>query len=445
MNEQSTVLIPGLLNIFNLWKDNQTDSEAFKSLTILLGTFARFSPSLLDEFRPLLSDERLALRQAGLLFMYAAGPNARSASPEILNALQSDETQALALMAFGRVGTQAELVDPRVLAIFNVPERHESLLEAISSIGINEDTSPILLPHVLQLLESPKYLIRHQAVAILKHFLRFNLGPIGMIVDTCRAHPDDFYLRELAAMTFKSQWPAVQTHLNNFLRASDEFEQLIALKTANFIGPNALPLIEEISPLLQSPRPNIRAAALYALQSFGEASRSVSANVKRLLQDPNQEIQLSAIDALGTIGAVTAIDDLKNYLSHPNATFRYRSAYALSHFGPTAAAAIPQLLVQLEDPSSYIVITALKTLQALEARDAIPTILNSLDHADIDVREAAAKVLADLARNPQAPQPVEMPWIDSVSLENQWLIAKGLGVSGNRKNDFMLRITGPGR
>ena len=104
------------------------------------------------------------------------------------------------------------------------------------------------------------------------------------------------------------------------------------------------------------------------------------------------------IEALGSIGDSQAVPALTQSLHHSDSYTRYEGALALRKFGPKAAAAVPDLIAEIDDESQQAGSAAVDALGAIgpEAKAAIPRLIKLLENEDWYYHSNAANALKSI-------------------------------------------------
>ncbi len=131
-----------------------------------------------------------------------------------------------------------------------------------------------------------------------------------------------------------------------------------------------------------------------------EALTAIAPKVKPLLidglSDENKEVRCYSALILGDARIAEAVPHLVRKLDHRNRRDRSCAVVALRNLGPTAAAAVPQLIQTLtDDESSSVRGGAAHALWRIGAgaRSAVPALLDSLKHQNRNLRVYAAIAL----------------------------------------------------
>lgn len=146
-----------------------------------------------------------------------------------------------------------------------------------------------------------------------------------------------------------------------------------------------------------------RLAALYVLETLGEAAASAADQLaKALKDDKNGFVRWGAARALGNMApakATEVVPALAGALKDDNTTVRLTALAALERYGPKAARAVKPL-AEMIDPKQDVKMRlgAIRTLMAIgkEAQPATAAVVRALADPDSAVRAAAATALGQL-------------------------------------------------
>jgi HEAT repeat protein len=166
-------------------------------------------------------------------------------------------------------------------------------------------------------------------------------------------------------------------------------------------GPAGADFLPVLLKALDDESPEVRKHAAMALEKMGKAGVPAFPKLKTLLKDKDSQVQICATHALGALAKHddSVIDNLIEQLKNgPNKT---GAAYNLGEIGPSASAAIPYLIEELDAEDWNLRLSAAKALgkmgpAAIEAKPKIEPLLN--DENEI-VRSHAQRALDDLGRS----------------------------------------------
>lgn len=151
------------------------------------------------------------------------------------------------------------------------------------------------------------------------------------------------------------------------------------------------------------------AAAIGALafsQAPGVDKRALNTQLRPLLDHPNPNVVITAIDSLRQLEDVTVHDRVLRLLDGSPRMIRTRALTYLSVLFPDEA--LPLLLVALDDPDATIRFTAVDQLDDLQFADRA-TFERMLDDPDEDVRGHARYILENHFLEPAAMPPGRSP------------------------------------
>ncbi|MDZ4686593.1 MAG: HEAT repeat domain-containing protein [Planctomycetaceae bacterium] len=170
--------------------------------------------------------------------------------------------------------------------------------------------------------------------------------------------------------------------------------------------------------------PQTRMHVHQAIQQIGEVAVDT---LVPLLQSSDPAVALSAAIALGHWPTPAAVQAVISILSHATVVVRAQAIESLSRMGDRRA--IPGLIQRLSDAEPAVRAHAGQALARLPDPKAVLALLKAATDADEDVVTAAAKALAELA-DPRAI-PILRALLSHTSAEIRVFAAKGLGNIGH--------------
>jgi HEAT repeat protein len=152
---------------------------------------------------------------------------------------------------------------------------------------------------------------------------------------------------------------------------------------------------------LADPKPQVRLAAVDALEMLGDEAVTVAPHLAWALTDPDRFVRWSAARTLGRMTPSRVKDDtvvpnLTRMLADPDLDLRLIAAESLEHYGPAAKAAVPELSRATVTGDAEIRRAAIRALVGIgtDAESAVPNIGAALQHPDVRVRRTAAEALS---------------------------------------------------
>lgn len=156
----------------------------------------------------------------------------------------------------------------------------------------------------------------------------------------------------LGAASSLASDPAVQTDaslepvievLEEGLRSADAIARLRSCEIASRLGPSAQRLLPAIIGLISDPDPEVRQAAIGAVERFGPAAASAVQDLIAKLRDPTAEVRVAAAPALGGIGpaAGSAAPALEKLLDSDDDPLRMAAEEALESIRKSTPAVSP--------------------------------------------------------------------------------------------------------
>jgi hypothetical protein len=114
----------------------------------------------------------------------------------------------------------------------------------------------------------------------------------------------------------------------------------------------------------------------------------------RILNNEDESVRISAIEALGEIGSQEALEALVKILNDQNPNIRSKVAEALGKIGSESAAA--SLISSLSDQEANVRSKAAEALGKIGSESAVNHLMRTLNDKNISVRASAAKALGEL-------------------------------------------------
>jgi HEAT repeat protein len=186
------------------------------------------------------------------------------------------------------------------------------------------------------------------------------------------------------------------------MASAHEEMQLTAIALLQAIGsPAACAALQQQIPFA---RPRVTAAALQAMAATGDGA--AVGCLRLYLHDPQAQIRLAALTGLQQLGDPTLHDQAVAALDDPDASVR-AAALAVVLATPTSSATTPAQQVwhaMLTSPDTTTRMAALAILPRVPVAPEPAHLYQALGHADLDIRRAALRVLAQLAAERRVTQ-----------------------------------------
>ncbi len=253
--------------------------------------------------------------------------------------------------------------------------------------------------------------------------------------------------------------------LLKILADEDKYIRMSAAEALGKIGPSAEPAIPELlETALVDSESSVRVFAAKALEKIGYATNQVVSHLVTALESNDNSLQTreNAAEALGNIGqiAVPAMPHLvialkenkpsflKNFnfsmgslfsRSSPTALkdshwwkVREAAAEAIGKIGPTAAQAIPSLIVALEDSKLDVRSASAEALGKIgpTAVQAVPSLIVALENDYSDVQRKAVEALGKIGPDAAQAVPSLMTALGDSDRFVRHEVAKALGKIG---------------
>jgi len=147
----------------------------------------------------------------------------------------------------------------------------------------------------------------------------------------------------------------------------------------------------------------------------------------------------------------SAIPAIVNAMTDPDGLVRYEAGRALSHFGPKAKAAVPQIMAMLKDPQtkSELRYDAIRVLPDIgpDTKAALGVLVEALDDKEVEVRNAslfAISELGGLSDESMIPRLIEF-LDDEKTASNACLVLGCFGKEGVPPIRALLKDKSPGK
>jgi HEAT repeat protein len=376
---------------------------------------------------------------------------AREAVPLLAKALEDENalvrgSAAEALGAIGSPDAVPALTEALADAEAGVLER---AAVALRDLGARSTARDRAVPRLVQALDDGTYLDRTAALRALAELGTDALGAVPALVRALggtKAPREETYVRVGAATALGKLGPRARAAVPSLAAAlgdpqpevrrasaealaalddrsdsvirgliastrdTDESVRLASLNALRRLGaPEAQQALEQAVPglarRLADTDPEGRRDAAWRLAGLGESARPAADALVRCLDDPDEWVRSFAAQALANLGpaARLAVGRLEKLLRSERT--RLPATVALGRIGPEAEAAVPALLMVIEDPDDaarHAAAEALFRIGTPPARAAyrrhaereVPRLLETLRSGDRDPRGEAARHLS---------------------------------------------------
>ncbi len=364
--------------------------------------------------------------------MQAVADAKGAAVPALVEALKNDGAAYWACLILRDIGPEAADAVPTLVEKLkdHRPEIRREATLALTAIG-----SPSAVEKIVPLLkDEPSRVAATYALGALgripadaESVIRTNVKSTdGLLATTslwalARVHPDDMNLKRSAlthlVARLKDRDPFVRTAAARALAAlppSPEiagpiFEKALAdadettthymLDALAGLGPQAVPRL--IAALKHSA---LRPQVAYVLGQMGPTAAPATADLARLVNDPDLNVSIEATHALAKIGpgAKAAVPALIEALQQTEGKPAHAAAYALGRIGPDAAAAEPALVGVIKGSDNSLSLLSawalikIRGASAETAAQVVPELVGGLESPLAKSRQAAAETLASL-------------------------------------------------
>jgi hypothetical protein len=190
----------------------------------------------------------------------------------------------------------------------------------------------------------------------------------------------------------------------------DEPAVRLAASFALLAGLNQAELsVHELTDLLESREPVVRAAAAESLGRLGAGAREARLPlIEALAEESEGHLRIQIATALGEIvdDPTIPIAVLSESLKHEDPSVRLMALMRLANFGPKAAPEIPELIEATRDLDGVLRKYAVEAIGAIGpgARAAIPRLEELLGDTDSEVRVAARQALESIEGAEEEPE-----------------------------------------
>lgn len=284
--------------------------------------------------------------------------------PWLHQALRSDPDVEVRREAADNLGGRED--EASVLSLVTALDDEEVAVRAAAAASLAELQAPATAPPLLSALarhDGPAGADRRSALLRALRGLRVAeaLGPALALIDD----PAAGVRREAIGVI-------------GWLQATSALAELTRLATAD-------------------PDPGVRRAATGALGLASEVA-SVEQALRQALADHDWEVREAAAATVGKLGAVGTLVPLGAALADDYWQVRLATIRALGRLGRGAAPLLPEILAQLDHPSSNLRKETVISLGQIGDRRALPALEGAASDPDPDVRKLARLALETLAR-----------------------------------------------
>jgi HEAT repeat protein len=281
-----------------------------------------------------------------LLTLGQIGPQARSATPELIKVLRDEKSELRVPAAFALGNLHAREAIPDLKKLIQDDRDEETRLPLVAAGALvlmdseNKESVKLALPKLIAALDDKSEMVRREAAAALRQ-----IGPAA-----------------------SSAAPALARGLRDS-QSSVAGEFLWALTA---LGPEGITqALPEILEMLSSRDRQVRYTACYAAGTVGPAAREAVPILEKNLQEPDKFLQLASAWALVQIDphrsgvAEECVDPLIRGLTLSNPGARVEAATALGRLGPAAKSAVPALNTATHDDEEEVRTAASDALQKI--------------------------------------------------------------------------------
>ncbi len=290
--------------------------------------------------------------------------------------------------------------------------------------GQGEEAAPAF-PRLFELLHHPEPVRRRQAMETLNQAhprTRDWLEPLLAMLDDPTAEVRGAAADCLSSWSDRRSATAAGPPLVKVLRDPDP---VVRIQAAACLGSLQLGLREAAETLrgsLRHPDAQVRRRALATIAP--RMGPALYDDLARCAQsDPNHDVRTTAIGLL-PYGGKQAVPLLVSLLRDSRGEVRTAAVNALGSLGPQARAATPFLLADLESFAA----TGVQALASIRDPDAVPRLIELLDHHDLRGNALSALQALQADARPAVPKLVEM--LEHPADQSQQLFQALLAIAG---------------
>jgi HEAT repeat protein len=367
---------------------------------------AEIGPDAADAVEPLVelarSDDRSEVKAEAFLALGAVGAAAAPAVPELLKAIDDEDTTVhlAATYALGLIGPEARQAGFPLRAKLDTVTGMEKLVTAWALAKIYPQSEKWQLYTTVTLARALASPVEGERVAAARGLADLRPGPdlaIPAIQAALRDAPAEVVDGALDAMADLGD--AAVPPLIEALRHEEVRAKAAAILAR--IGPPAKAAVPALAALLKDEQAETRREALFALGEIGPDSKPALPAIAAALDDADEKVAYAACYALGKIGpdAMDAKPALQKMLDAEDEFLRVAAAWALARVHPecpeTPLKSVPLLIEALDEPAPMIRLEAIESLRCLgpRAKDAVPALEKAAEDENETIRQAAAEAL----------------------------------------------------
>lgn len=212
------------------------------------------------------------------------------------------------------------------------------------------------------------------------------------------------------------------------LGAADDAVRLRAAAALSAFGADALAPLAQVT--LSDPDPEVRLEAIKALARLGPVAQPAVPALAKAMQDRIAFVRRGAATAIGAVGAAPpeALEALMNGLIDPDPKVIDNAGHSLLALGAPALAPLTQGLKDRDEGMRQMSVLALSAGIRFGKLGPIPpetvtALIETLSDASSDIRDEAARALADLGSQAKGALPALRKMADSDPVGSVRLVA----------------------
>ncbi len=363
----------------------------------------------------LLADDDLLVQRDAAAALGKLGPQAASAVPQLIAALR-DGAGAVTIEAAQALTSIGQPAVQPLTGLLQNPDYRNLAAAVLGDIG---PPAVDAVPAILEMLDAPDTETRRAALLALA-----GIGPAARpaaaerLVQLLREPNGNVRAGAAYALARMEAQQAVPDLLKLVGQTDDDREKLAAAWALVMLQPSAN-ISEKAVPILMDGLDDnwalVRKECVIALGALDERAQPAAKRLLSLADDPDPLVRAEASAALYHVGtdAETLVPVMTNGLDDVSPAVRYASVYVLGLIGPPAAPAVLRLKEMMNSHVSLDRILAAWALVKVSpsdttARQALPTLLQALNHPRPQIRREVASVLGEIkGRHPEIAQALE--------------------------------------
>ncbi len=238
-----------------------------------------------------------------------------------------------------------------------------------------------------------------------------SLRAIPLLLNNCENEIKDYQLRLKMAMILKRIGPSVVPYLCNILeKNSVELDlKYFAAEVMSEFGCEAKEAVPALIKSLKNADCGLRLRSVYALESIGGDSNELIIAYIDTLNDSDYQVRIAAVEAISKLHSFKlVIIPLKLLLKDRDSRVRQDAAKTLGTIGIEAREAVPALIESLRDSDENVKLNAIEALPKIDLsnEESIKSITAIISDDSFWYKEAAIRAIGKFGKNAEAAIPV---------------------------------------